>query len=193
GAFTPRNMLFTEMPSSTAGHQMPSYISSMSLSSAWSKPDRNGYHQSGAAIERPSAKATGTSSGVHHALTGRISSVSKAKEVIPGTYPIFPALCDDRKQPVDLTVIIAVVAGDFQTQKPYLQGFAVLDDMHMRRLVPIQCVEPELVPMPYQQRRHFLRAQPSEQRRHVERAEAVMRQPAHVGVEEGAQVRHAVF
>src|SRR5690242_5106670 len=37
------------------------------------------------------------------------------------------------------------------------------------------------------------RAQPSGQGRQVERAEAVMRQPAHVGLEEGAQVVHAVF
>src|SRR5689334_10793221 len=37
------------------------------------------------------------------------------------------------------------------------------------------------------------RAQPSGQGRPVERAETVMRQPAHVGLEEGAQIRHAVF
>src|ERR1700723_1693112 len=38
-----------------------------------------------------------------------------------------------------------------------------------------------------------LRTQPRRQRRKIERAEAVVRQPAHVGVEEGAQIRHAVF
>ena len=32
GALMPRNMLLTEMPSSAAGHQIPSYISSMSSS-----------------------------------------------------------------------------------------------------------------------------------------------------------------
>src|SRR5580704_15222095 len=37
------------------------------------------------------------------------------------------------------------------------------------------------------------RAQSSGQRRKVERAEAVMGEPADVGLEEGAQVRHAVF
>src|SRR5690606_6077328 len=36
-------------------------------------------------------------------------------------------------------------------------------------------------------------AQAAGQRRQVERAEAVVRQPAHVRLEEGAQVRHAVF
>src|SRR5690349_19469467 len=40
---------------------------------------------------------------------------------------------------------------------------------------------------------HRSRAQPSGQRRPVERAEAVMRQPAHIGFEEGAQIGHAVF
>ena len=39
-----------------AGHQMPSYINSMSLSRAASRPARNGYHQSGVEIERPSAR-----------------------------------------------------------------------------------------------------------------------------------------
>src|SRR5215472_15688293 len=37
------------------------------------------------------------------------------------------------------------------------------------------------------------RAQPSGQRRPVERAKAVMRQPAHIGLKERAQIRHAVF
>src|SRR5262245_44836326 len=37
------------------------------------------------------------------------------------------------------------------------------------------------------------RAQASCQGRQVERAEAVVGEPAHVGLEEGAQVRHAVF
>src|SRR6516164_4862537 len=37
------------------------------------------------------------------------------------------------------------------------------------------------------------RAQPSSQRRPIERAEAVVRQPAHIGFEEGAQIGHAVF
>src|SRR5690606_2320164 len=36
-------------------------------------------------------------------------------------------------------------------------------------------------------------AQSAEQGRQVERAETVMLEPAHIGVEEGAQVRHAVF
>src|SRR5580693_8553592 len=36
-------------------------------------------------------------------------------------------------------------------------------------------------------------AQSPRQGRDIERAEAVVRQPAHVGLEEGAQVRHAVF
>src|ERR1700722_13929550 len=36
-------------------------------------------------------------------------------------------------------------------------------------------------------------AQPSGERRQIERAEAVMGEPAHVGLEESAQVRHAVF
>src|SRR5690606_24790946 len=38
-----------------------------------------------------------------------------------------------------------------------------------------------------------LLAQAAEQGRQIERAEAVMLEPANVGVEEGAQVRHAVF
>src|SRR6516225_674482 len=37
------------------------------------------------------------------------------------------------------------------------------------------------------------RAQPSSQRRPIERAEAVVRQPAQIGFEEGAQIGHAVF
>src|SRR5215470_14097490 len=41
--------------------------------------------------------------------------------------------------------------------------------------------------------RHSSRTQAAGQRRQVERAEAVMREPAHVGFEEGAQVRHAVL
>src|SRR6202041_3649381 len=36
-------------------------------------------------------------------------------------------------------------------------------------------------------------AQAGGERRQVERAEAVMREPAHGGIEEGAQIRHAVF
>src|SRR6218665_3087962 len=36
-------------------------------------------------------------------------------------------------------------------------------------------------------------AQTAEQRRHIERAEAVVVHPANIGVEEIAQVRHAVF
>src|SRR6476659_6446950 len=36
-------------------------------------------------------------------------------------------------------------------------------------------------------------AQSASERREVERTEAVMREPAHVGLEEGAQVRHPVF
>src|SRR5215813_6852876 len=40
---------------------------------------------------------------------------------------------------------------------------------------------------------HHSRAQSSGQCRPIERAEAVMRQPAHIGFEKGAQVRHAVF
>src|SRR5262249_15266026 len=41
--------------------------------------------------------------------------------------------------------------------------------------------------------RYPSRAQASGQCRQVERAEAVVREPAHVGLEEGAKVRHAVF
>src|SRR5262249_2711190 len=41
--------------------------------------------------------------------------------------------------------------------------------------------------------RHPSRTQAAGQRRQVERAEAVMREPAHVGLKEGAQVRHAIL
>src|SRR6185437_15769153 len=37
------------------------------------------------------------------------------------------------------------------------------------------------------------RAQPPGESREIQRAEAIMREPAHVRFEEGAQVRHAVF
>src|SRR6516225_10130345 len=37
------------------------------------------------------------------------------------------------------------------------------------------------------------RTEPSGKRRPIERAEAVVREPAHVSLEEGAQIRHAVF
>src|ERR1043165_3114365 len=41
--------------------------------------------------------------------------------------------------------------------------------------------------------RPYSRTQSSRQRRPVERTKAVMRQPTDIGLEEGAQVRHAVF
>jgi hypothetical protein len=92
GAFMPRNMLFTEMPSSIAVHQMPSYINSISFRSLSLRPKRKGYHQTGVAITRPSARATWISPSAHQARVGRISSVSKTKEVIPDAYPLFTML-----------------------------------------------------------------------------------------------------
>jgi hypothetical protein len=52
-------------------------------------------------------------------------------------------------------ITVSLVEGDFQTCQPNLCVMPFLGYVDVRRLGPIQGIEPETVPMPDQQSRHI--------------------------------------
>ena len=99
----------------------------------------------------------------------------------------------DFKDTIDVGSLEALLLRHLDRVQPYLRLTSMTRRVDMRRLLHVGSKEMKSDAVFAKDRRHALGTQPSEQRRHVERAEAVMVHPADVGVEEVAQVGHAVF
>src|SRR5215467_3222562 len=98
----------------------------------------------------------------------------------------------------NVSFIMGAALGTSPRSLPHKGGGSRVSSRHETFLSHEKCgpsspSRQEVKPLHHPEGRRYSRAQPSGQRRPIERAEAVVRQPAHIGFEEGAQIGHAVF
>lgn len=140
--------------SSRSGQWTPSAISSKFSRAAALAARRRGYHSSGVAILRPSAKVTTRSLAVNATETGRRSARSISKVLMPFDHEDIPLRSQVADNSADFMGGKSGIGGNGQVMKPEL-GFAIAGpDMNMRRFATFVRVEERPVRSSAQDRRH---------------------------------------
>src|SRR4051812_36469983 len=115
-------------------------ISSMTARAAGEPLRRRGYHHNGVASSRPSASATYSRSSSQCAATGRLSTMSRTKVVIPRLHEGRSVFTGDAQDFVQVASGVTVVYRNAQVAKPDLHFLVILADMHVRWLPGIRRV-----------------------------------------------------